>query len=299
MYRRKAVIPILLALALVLVCGPARAAFENLMVSPRARAMGDAGVAVADAPYATYLNPSALSDIDRSGALGLSYLRPYGLSFHNLYFLGAGFSLPKNAGGLGVGFRQYGTDYEGVSLGRETTLTLSHGIELFRDPHSSVSVGYGFSFNRLEFGETVSGMDPGDDWAVGMDLGITATVHDRTRIGVLIHNLNSPKIGVDQEELPRRINGGVAYEPYIGLVTTFELESVHGERVQWHGGVELELVEGFDLRAGIMSEPSKLTAGFGYEFKGFALNYGFSTGGGVLDSSHQFGLTAAWGGEAK
>jgi hypothetical protein len=254
---------------------------------------------VADAPFATYLNPSALADLDRAGAVGLSYLRPYGLSFHDLYYLGGGFRLPGRAGAVGFGFRQYGVDFEGVSLQKESVFTVSHGLNLVRDVHSSVSVGYGFSFNRLEFGETVTGIDPGDDWSVGFDLGLTATLHERTRIGVLIHNLNSPKIGIDEEELPRRLHGGVAYEPYAGVVTTLELESVHGERVQWHGGCELELVPGFDLRAGIMTEPSKLTAGFGYEFKGFALNYGFSTGGGVLDSSHQFGLTAAWGGEAK
>jgi hypothetical protein len=294
---RKTLIPILLAA--VLLAMPAQAAFENLMVSPRARAMGDAGVAVPDAAFATYLNPAGLAAVERSGAVGLSYLKPYGLSFHDLYFLGGGFRLPGNAGAIGVGFRQYGVDFEGVSLQKETTLTLSHGIALFRDVHSSVAVGYGFSFNRLEFGETVGGMDPGDDWSVGFDLGLTATVHERTRIGVLLHNVNVPKIGMDEEELPRRLHGGVAYEPYAGLTTTLELESVQGERVQWHGGLELELVPGFDLRAGIMSEPSKLTAGFGYDFKGFALNYGFSTGGGILDTSHQFGLSAAWGGEAK
>ena len=290
---------ILILLAGILAALPAQAVFENLMVSPRARAMGDAGVAVPDAAFGSYLNPAGLADIPRAGAAGLSYLKPYGLSFHELYFLGGAFRLPGAAGAVGVGFRQYGVEYEDVSLEKESTLTVSHGIALYRDLHSSVTVGYGLGFHRLEFGETVGGLDPGDDWSVGFDLGLTATVHERTRIGILVHNLNAPKIGRDEEELPRRLHGGIAYEPYAGVVTTVELESVHGEAVQWHGGLELELVTGFDLRAGIMSEPSKLTAGFGYEFAGFALNYGFSTGGGVLESSHQFGFTAAWGGEAK
>jgi hypothetical protein len=46
-----------------------------------------------------------------------------------------------------------------------------------------------------------------------------------------------------------------------------------------------------------MTQPSKLTAGFGYEVKGLGLNYAFSTGGGTLDGSHQFGLSLTWGGE--
>ncbi len=114
---------------------------------------------------------------------------------------------------------------------------------------------------------------------------------------MLVHNVNAPKIGRDEEELPRRLHAGLAYEPYAGVMTVFELESLHGEDPQWHGGMELAVVEGFVLRAGLITKPNKLTAGFGYQFGGAALSYGFSTGGGVLDSSHQFGLSWAWGGE--
>jgi hypothetical protein len=295
MYRKTTAISILLVL--VLGASAAWAAFENTMVSPRARAMGDAGIAVPDAPFAAYLNPSLLAQAERSGTVGLSYVQPFGLSFNRLYYLGGQFRLPGRAGSIGVGYRQFGVEFEDVDLQKEATFTVSHGLDLYRDIHSSVSVGYGFNLYRLEFGETVSGIDPGDDMSLGVDLGLNATIHDRTRIAFLVHNLNAPKIGVDEEELPRRLHGAVAYQPYAGVITTLELESVHGEKVQWHGGLELELVENFDLRAGIITEPNKLTAGFGYEFKGFALNYGFSTGGGILDSTHQFGITAAWGGE--
>jgi len=285
--------------ALALAALPAQAAFENVMVSPRARAMGDASVAVPDAPFASYLNPAGLAAIPAAGAVGLSYVQPYGLDFNRLYYLGAAWRLPGRAGALGFGFRQFKVEYEDVALQKESTFTLSHGLYLYQDLHSSVAVGYGLNLYRLEFGETVSGFDPGHADALGLDLALVAVLHDRTRFGVLVHNLNSPKIGEDEEQVPERLQAGVAYEPYAGVVTTFEVETMQGEPVQWHGGLELEMVPGFQLRAGIISEPSKLTAGFGYTFHGWALNYGFSTGGGVLDSTHQFGLTAAWGGDAK
>jgi hypothetical protein len=261
--------------------------------------MGDAGAAVPDAPFASYLNPAGLATMTSDAALGLSYEKPYQLSFNKLYYLGAAFNLPGKMGALGFGMRQYRVEYEKIDLQKETTFTISHGLDLYRDLHSSVAFGYGLNVFRLEFGETVGGIDPGSDTAVGLDLGLLATVHDRTRIGVYIHNWNAPKIGKDEEELVRRVHGAVAYEPYAGVVTTFELENVHGEKVQWRGGLELEVVTGFHLRGGIMSEPSKITAGFGYNIGGYALNYGFATGGGVLESTHQFGVTAAWGGEAK
>lgn len=297
MNRRTTAILILLVLALGAL--PARAAFENIMVSPRARGMGDASVAVADRAFATYLNPAFLAGGDSDAAAGLSYVRPYGYAFHDLYYLGGAYRLAGRLGSVGVSYRQYGVDFQGVDLQKEGTVTVSHGLPVYEDLHSSIALGYGLNFYNLEFAETVGGLDPGDDWSVGMDLGLVATVHGRTRIGVLVHNVNAPKIGVDEEEIPRRLHAGVAYEPYAGVITTIELENVHGEKVQWHGGLEMELVENFFLRGGIMSEPSKLTAGFGYSLQGFAVNYGFSTGGGVLDSTHQFGLTMTWGGEAK
>ena len=81
-------------------------------------------------------------------------------------------------------------------------------------------------------------------------------------------------------------------------MTTFEFDNELGQDVQYHGGLEIMLVEGFALRAGIVTNPSKLTAGFGYALHGFSLDYGFATGGGTLESTHQFGLNFAWGGEA-
>ncbi|HOX25874.1 MAG TPA: hypothetical protein PLL30_10105 [Candidatus Krumholzibacteria bacterium] len=290
---------ILISTIAALAALPARAAFENVMVSPRARAMGDASVAVPDAPFASNLNPAGLAVAPAGGAVGLSYVQPYGLDFNRLYFLGGAHRLPGGAGSLGFGFRQFKVEYEDVDLQTESTFSFSHGLYLYQDLHSSVAAGYGLSVYRLEFGETVTGFDPGDDTVVGVDVGLMATLHDRTQIGVLVHNLNAPKIGQDEEEIPQRLHAGVAYAPYPGVTTTFELETLQDEPVQWHGGLELEVVTGFALRAGVVTEPNKLTAGFGYSLRGWALNYGFSTGGGVLDTTHQFGVTAAWGGDTK
>ena len=114
----------------------------------------------------------------------------------------------------------------------------------------------------------------------------------------MIKNLNNPQIGLDEEELNKRLLAGVSYRPYDGVVTTFEFANQLGQDVQYHGGAELTVVPGFALRAGIVTNPEKLTAGFGYALRGFSLDYGFNTGGGTLDGTHQFGLNFAWGGEA-
>jgi len=288
---------ILALVSVVMLTAPAQAAFENLMVSPRARAMGDASVADPSAAYAATLNPAGLALLQGDGEASASYVQPYGLDFHKLLYLGAAFRLPGKSGSLGIGFRQYGVDYQDVSLQSESTLTVAYGLPLYTDIHSSISLGVGLNMYRLEFGETVGQLDPGNDVSTGLDVGLRATLHGRTHVGVMVHNLDVPEIGRDQEELPRRMHGGIAYEPYPGVLTVFELESTHGEDPQWRGGLEVAVLEGLVVRTGIMTEPSKLTGGFGYTFGGASLDYGFSTGGGVLDSSHQFGLSWAWGGE--
>jgi len=292
------------ALVLGLSALPAFAAFENVDISPRARAMGGAGAAVADDAFAPYFNPAGIM-LQEDIALGTSYVRPYGLDFTDLVYLGAVVPLSGKSGGFGFGLRRFAVEYQDVDLTTETTITASYAARVYEDLHSSVTFGSSLNFNHLEFGESIgSGMeaddsiDPGDDWAVGLDVGMIVTLHQRTRLGVMVKNLNNPQIGIDEEELGQRLIGGVSYLPYDGVVTTFEFENALDGELQYHGGVEMTALENLFLRCGVATNPHKLTAGFGYGMEGLVVNYGFSTGGGTLDSSHQFGLTFTWGGEA-
>jgi hypothetical protein len=283
---------------------PAGAFFPNVPISPRARAMGDAAVSVPDAPFATYQNPAALA-LTRGPAVGTSFVRPYGLDFTDLLYAGGAIPLSASLGSVGIGLRYFGVSYasdfggvaEDNSLLKETMVSVSHGLGLYHDLHAGIEFGYTFDFYNIQQGADLYGGDPGHGWAVGIDLGLLVTLHERTKLGFLINNINHPRLGVDREELPQLLLGGVSYEPYLGVITTFEIEGQLGEQVKYKGGVEMRIVRGFFLRAGVLTNPNKIAAGFGYELKGVAVNYGYSSGGGVLAGSHQFGLTFAWGGE--
>lgn len=293
----KKIINICLLVALGLSAGTAPAAFQDVAVSPRARGMGEAGVAVTDGPYATYLNPGHLAELSKK-ELAASYVQPFGVEFMDYYHVGTAIPVAGIEGGFGLSLTQLKTDYKNVTLDKETQLSLGYGRVIFADMHSTIALGASLNMYHLDFGTTVSGLEPGNDSAFGFDVGLLATVHKRTKVGVLIKNLNNSQIGVDEEELPHRLLAGVSYEPYDGVITTFELDSELDHDVQYHGGIEMHVVENFALRGGIITNPSKLTAGFGYKLHPITLNYGFSTGGGTLDSTHQFGLSIAWGGEA-
>lgn len=294
MLKKITIICILTALGLS--AGAVQAAFEDVAVSPRARAMGESGVAVPDGPYATYLNPGHLAAAVEND-LAASYVQPFNLSFAEYYHMGAALPFGTDNGSVGLSFSQFRVEHQDVVLMRESQLSLGYGRTLYSDIHSTIAMGGSLNMYHLDFGETTSGLDPGNDSALGMDVGLLVTLHKRTRIGVLAKNLNHPQIGLDEEELGQRLIGGVSYEPYDGVITTFEIDNELGQDVQYHGGMEFHATEDFALRAGVITNPSKLTAGFGYHLHPVTLNYGFSTGGGTLESTHQFGLSITWGGE--
>ena len=296
MFQKLTIICILAALGLS--AGTALAAFEDIPASPRARAMGEAGCSVVDGAYATYLNAGHLGSATE-GALVAGYVQPFGLSFTDSYHMGAVIPVSPGNGAVGISLNQFKVEHQDVRLLEETQISLAYGNTLYKDMHSQVDLGATVNMYHLKFGETTSGIDPGNDSALGMDLGLLVTVHERTRLGVMIKNLNNPNIGVDEEELAHRLIAGISYEPYEGVITTFEFDNELGQDTQYHGGIEMYVAQGLALRAGVITNPSKLTAGFGYALDRFALNYGFSTGGGTLDSTHHFGVKVSWGGEAQ
>ncbi len=293
MIRKLTFIAILATLALA--AGPASALFDESVVNPRSRAMGETGVSVADYAFAAVTNPGQLGAVTRGEATA-TYVQPFGLDFHDFYFAGVAIPINRKYGNLGLGLSHYKVDFQDVTLQQETQLTLAHGFNLYNDIHSRVDFGYALNLYSVEFAESVSGLDPGNANTVGFDLGMAITVHKRTHIGFQVKNL---MIGLDQEELRQRLVAGVSYEPYEGVTTSFEFNNELGEDIQYRGGVEMTIVEGFALRTGVVTGPNKLTGGFGYTFQDIGVNYGFSTGGGVLDSTHHFGLSFAWGGEAQ
>ena len=296
MYRKLTVLFVLAALGLS--AAPANAFFDNVAVSPRARGMGETAVAVPDGPYATYHNPGLLASNLLSGA-SASYVRPFGLSYTDHYHVGAALPAKAGLGGFGIGLTMFKVEYEEVNLLEETQLSLGYGHTLYSDMHATIDLGGSINMYHVDLGETVTGDDPGSDTVLGVDLGLAVRLHKRTRLGVLVKNLNNPQIGLDDEELPKRLIAGASYEPYDGVITTFEIDNELGRDSQYHGGVEMMVLEGFALRAGVITNPNKLTAGFGYHTNGVGVDYGFSTGGGVLENTHQFGVNVTWGGEAQ
>jgi hypothetical protein len=288
---RSAILVVVALAAQVVQVAPSHATlFEELSISPRARAMGGATVAVSGDAWSFNHNPAMLGLLNQA-TIGTSTLRPNGTSFNRLSAVGAVSPLPGRRGGVAFGVRHFGVEYKGSQLLAEDTVSFAHGFTLFEDSHASAHLGWGMNLYGANFGDDLNGESLGQAWTWGLDVGVIATLHERTKAGFFTRNLNNPTIGVDNEQLKQLVAIGMSYEPIDGIITAFDIRSQIGEEFRFHGGTEWGITEQFLLRAGIESDPNKLTGGFSVKLPTlFSLDYAFSTGGGVLDSSHQFGL---------
>jgi hypothetical protein len=296
MARRKApwAVPAATLLVTLLSLGvprPAAAVFDPLDPDPRSRAMGGASTGTDAGPFAIYHNPAALEVTDAL-ALGVTYVQPYGLGFLKMTVASVAAPLPGRFGGIGFGFRRLATDYMDQSLDEQNTFSVAHGFNLHQDVSSTVAVGYGLNLFSLKFGPSVTDIDPGSATSFGIDLAARVTLRNRTAIGFMAQNVNNPTIGdSDVEELPRRVCGGISYSPYSGVVTTLDMDSVLGQKTRFRGGSEFELTRYGHVRLGIATDPNIYSAGLGVHYRGIQFNYGFSSGPGPLDESHQVGVT--------
>jgi len=269
--------------------GVAWSAFDDVEASPRARALGCAWAALTGDAWAPFHNPATLA---WTGAIGgeASWVRPFGYDFVSQGAIAATLPLPRGIGGAAVGLRRFGVEYRGVDLTHETTVAVSHGFKLLSDRQSEVAVGWTLNLYALDYGTSVGGVDPGSATGLGVNVGATAVVRDRTRVGFQVTNLNTPRLGDrDKEELRRAVTVGVSYAPYPGVETVLDLAGGLDGVIQYRGGAEFQAADYLWLRAGLQTEPNTLTAGFELRWAGMRLGYGFSTGG-VLGDTHHVGI---------
>ena len=112
--------------------GSASAFFENNVVSPRLRAMGESSVAVLDGAYASFQNPGGLGELE-NGEVAAAYVRPFRLDFTDFFFAGAALPVDAKYGNVGLGISHFKVGYRDTSLLKETQVTLAHGVMLYED----------------------------------------------------------------------------------------------------------------------------------------------------------------------
>ena len=274
----------IILLSLILIpCAMLLAVFDDYQPSARARGMGGAFTGVADDVNTMFYNPAGLAETKYEAKIGFSQLN--GEKFTEFKTVALGFQLPKRLGTLGAGIRMMDVDYEDYTLYKDQIFTLAHAFTLQKDIHSTINVGYNLNYYGLRFDD-----DDDTDDAFGLDLGLTALLHNRTKLGFAVTNLSKSKMGFENQiDLPSKLALGISYIPYDGVTTTVEVKKDFAQTTEFMGGVEAKLFEPFYIRAGVHQNPATYSAGATFELEGVSLDYSYTMHS-VLPPTHFINL---------
>ena len=289
--------------------GTTAANFLKLGIGPRAIAMGNAQVGLADDVYSTYWNPAGLAHLSLPQAGLVHTQHVEGITEQYLAYAKPTASLGTFAGSfsyLNVGTFQ-GYDAAGQPTGQvganDAVLGLSYGKVLFHNSRLGSEVAVGATGKWIqERLDTVSAR------AYAMDLGLFAEPGKAWRGflngwkgGVVLQNIGTAlKFDRESFDLPRQLAAGLSYTgALLGQTITVALDGRQpndGPRTMGLG-LEAWAQNTVALRAGYTSQGdlgNGLRVGAGLRLKNVQVDYAFA-GAGSLGNTHRFGLTFSWG----
>jgi len=262
---------------LLLVSVPVMASFEELELGIAAQAMGGTGV-VLQGPGAVMFNPASIA-----GADGISVTAAGRLPFTSMDFATAGLDgvVPVSdswTGGLSLrhfGGDLYSEQVAAVTMAGELTGDMSFGLQPMI---CAASIADGVS----EYGSATS---------IAFNVGFQVTMYNRWMVAASVRNPFQARLGESGEQLQRRIDGGVSYQPASGMVSAVTL-SRDWNGLRLHVGQSLPLGP-VTLMAGVQSNLVTRSGGIGADLAGIGIEYAVMTHP-QLDLTHQAGVTYAF-----
>lgn len=250
---KKTLTVLLLVGAGCLLLSPKLAA-QNAM-GAKSISMGQTGAALPGNSWAVFTNTAMMQTQEhRVSFYGFRYV-----GIAEITDMAASLNYQTRWGTLGVGLHRYG-----FNLFNENRFIIGYknSLEAF---HYGVSVSYTHLFQGGNYGSA---------GAFGIDLGLAAQIADNLWFGARATNINQPAYGDIDEELPRELAVGFSYRlSGLALFTTELVKDVKFP-LSIRGGVEFELIASLFARAGITTEPSTYSVGFGYEAPRWNVNFG-------------------------
>lgn len=255
-------------------------AFEEKIPSARIGALGGASAGLANDSSLIFYNPAGLGQL--SGA-NFSFSQTSLFNISDLSYLVIAGAVPtKNLGTLGFGYTQFGP-----SIYKETELLFSHSFPLARK--------FLFGYNLRS--QSVNIKNFGSAGALGVDLGVYSNVLGNLVTGFSVKNINNPTLGSTTEALPQNYRVGLAYYPAVGVIFLLDIsKDLLSDELSYHAGGDINVTKNFAFRSGVMTNPSRFSVGFGFNFKVFRLNYALLTHP-VLDAQHFVSLGVRFGPE--
>jgi hypothetical protein len=264
------------AAILLLVClfcvGSAQAGFERRDQGARPIGMGGAFVAIADNAWAIVFNPAGLTQLRGDEIAAFYSPQPFGMT--ELSFASFALVHPTSYGEVGLSVNRFGFD-----LYREVSGILSYANS-YRDVFS---FGINLTYNSLAI------KNYGSASAIGVDVGILATVTRGLHWGFFAANVNAPSIGQAKERLPQIYASGLSFSPADGLLLGLDVIKDIRYPALLRAGLEYRLVDPVSLRVGVGNNPTKFSSGLGIHFSFVHFDYAMTTHP-DLGLSHQFSV---------
>ncbi len=285
--------------------GTTAANFLSLGVGPRAIAMGEAQVALADDVYATYWNPAGLARLEsaEAGFAHAQYLQDINEEF-------GAYALPRGSLGTFAGSFTYfnvgkfqGYDAMGQPTqevgAHDASVALSYARSLYHERRYGADVSVGATGRWIQ-----ERLDTVGATAYAGDLGVIFTPGIRWgdllsgwKAGAALRNAGtSLKYDQDSFSLPREMSAGVSYTgSWLGEDVIFSVEGTQPKAGPRFMGVGLEVwtLQILGLRGGYTSRGdlgNGLRMGAGLKLKTLQIDYAFS-GAGDMGNSHYLSLT--------
>lgn len=289
--------------------GTTGAQFLKLGIGPRATAMGDAQVGLADDVYANFWNPAGLAQLQtpQAGFVQTEYIQDITEQY-------AAYAHPTTSLGTFGGSFTYlnvtpfqGYDAAAQPIGNvganDAALGLSYAYPMYKDRRYGTMLAAGVNAKWIEERlDTVSARSyaadggllfvPGTKWGEGLQ---------GWRAGLALRNIGTPlKFDTESFDLPRSLTAGLSYTgQWRGESFTLALDGQQpndGPRV-FGAGLEVVTLKALVIRGGYTSAGDLgdgLRAGAGLRFKTFQIDYAYA-GAGSLGSTNRLGLTIFFG----
>ncbi len=189
-------------------------------------------------------------------------------------------------GRMGVNFSSFSV----ADLTSETEIGISYKRALIDDVHNKLEFALRADIYSLSYEPSVTGQDLGNATAIGLTGAMQTRIYERTRIAILAENLTGTSMGKEDDiDLPRSVTGLLGFAPYSRTEMAFYARREAGKDWEYAVMGYAKPIDFLSFRAGIVTNPDRLTAGIGLHYSYFTLDYGLKTHP-VLPLSHVISL---------
>ncbi len=237
----------------------------------RNTAMGNTSLTDSDI-YSLFNNIGALSGINET-TVAAGYQLRYGLL--ELGTVAFAVAHPLNFGTVGISFFRFGGDLmnqQKASVG-------------FSNQFGLVSLGANLSWLQYNFQEV------GSRSALVIEFGGTAKLTDQLRFGAYVFNINQSELDrISEIQIPLVMRAGISFLPSDELIINLETIKRLNHDAQLRAGLEYFIIKNISARTGIETNPIKASAGIGFRFSRFQLDYGYANHS-ILNDIHDFSIS--------